>query len=95
LNQSSEKEVNSLVKDRKIQDGVDKRTYRVCFDKIHETLPGFIAKWTVNEGIKKLINDLERLGLSKEKFKQRDFYRLQQVEFLHEMGFIDDELYFN
>jgi len=95
LTKSSPGNVNSLVADRKIQDGVDKRTYKVSFDKIHETLPEYAAKWTVEEGISKLIDDLVAMKLNKEKFKQRDFYRLQHVEFLHEMGFIDDELYFN
>lgn len=94
LNNSSNGKIDSLVVDRKIHDGVDKRTYRVSFDKIHKTLPGFSAKWTVNEGIKVLINDLERLQLNYEKFKQRDFYRLQQIEFLYEMNLIDDRLYF-
>jgi len=94
LNQSSEGRAGSLVVDRKIQDGVDKRTYRVSFDKIHEVLPGFEAKWQVDKGIKKLISDLDRLDLNKDKFKQRDFYRLQQIEFLHKAGLINDELYF-
>ena len=95
LSQSSGGEVNSLVADRKIQDGVDKRTYRVSFDKIHKTLPGFSSKWTVEEGIKKLINDLVRMKLNQEKFKQRDFYRLQHIEFLHQTNFINNELHFN
>ncbi len=94
LSQTSEAEIDDLVKDRKIQDGVDKRTYRVSFDKIHEVLPGFEAKWPVEKGIKKLIKDLERWKLNQEKFKQRDFYRLQQIEFLYETGQINDELYF-
>jgi len=94
LSQSSEGGLSSLVADRKIQDGVDKRTYRVSFDKIHEVLPGFKAKSTVEEGIKKLINDLVRMKLNKDKFKQRDFYRLQHIDFLHQTGLINDELYF-
>lgn len=93
LEQSS-KDKESLIKDRKIHDGIDKRTYRVSFDKIKNVLPGFEAKWSVEKGIKKLIDDLNMLQLNKEKFKQRDFYRLQQIEFLHKNRLIDDDLYF-
>jgi len=94
LTNSSEVKTNSLVVDRKIQDGVDKRTYQVSFDKIHKVLPGFSAKWDVEKGIKKLINDLDLIKLNKSKFKQRDFYRLQHIEFLHQTAQINDELYF-
>ena len=38
---------DDLVKDRKIQDGVDKRTYQVSFQYIHKTLPGFKAERSV------------------------------------------------
>ena len=64
------------MKDRKIQDGVDKRTYRVSFDKIHEVLPGFEAKWPVEKGVKKLIKDLERWKLNQKKFKLRLSHQL-------------------
>jgi len=94
ISQSSEGESHDLLADRKIQDGVDKRTYRVSFDKIHEVLPGYQAKWPVEKGVKKLIKDLDRLKLNQDKFKQRDFYRLQHIEFLHNTGLINDELYF-
>ena len=82
------------MKDRKIQDGVDKRTYSVSFDKIHEVLPGFEAKWPVEKGVKKLIKDLERWKLNQKKFKQREFYRLQQIEYLYETQQIDNNLIF-
>ena len=41
LGQSDVEDIDDLVKDRKIKDGEDKRTYRVSFDRIHKTLPGF------------------------------------------------------
>ena len=94
MGQSSEDNIDDLVKDRKVQDGVDKRTYCVSFDKIHQVLPRFEAKWPVEKGVKKLINDLEFWKLNQDKFKQRDFYRLQHIEFLHNTGLINDELYF-
>jgi len=90
---SENNEENDLIKDRKIQDGVDTRTYQVSFDKIHETLPGFKCKWTVEEGIKSLLNELRKAGLDKNSFNRREFYRLQQIEFLHSENKIDDDLY--
>jgi len=83
--------LDDLVKDRKIQDGVDKRTYKVNFDKIHNLLPNYKTNWTVPSGIQCLIEDLKKYNLSLTKFRQRDFYRLQQMEFLHDTG----QLYFD
>ena len=84
-----------MVKDRKIQDGVDKRTYRVSFDRIHKTLPGFEAHFDVETGVERLLEELERWKLNETKLKQREFYRLQQIEFLHQTKQIDDSLRFN
>ncbi len=84
---------DNLIKDKKIQDGVDTRTYRVSFDKINKVLPGFRCQWTVKKGIKKLLLDLERVQLTSELFSRRDFYRLQQLEFLHNKKMIDDDLF--
>tara|TARA_Y100001970_G_C14240013_1_gene864312 strand:- start:714 stop:1787 length:1074 start_codon:yes stop_codon:yes gene_type:complete len=83
----------SLVKDKKIQDGVDKRTYQVNFDLIEKILPKFKCHWDIENGIDRLISDLDRIGLSKNIFKLRDFYRLQQIEFLHKNGKINDNLF--
>jgi len=83
----------SLIKDRKIQDGVDTRTYKVSFDKIHKLLPGFKCKWTVEKGVKQLLTELKEIDLSKELFNRKEFYRLQQIEFLHKENMIDDDLF--
>jgi nucleoside-diphosphate-sugar epimerase len=83
---------DDLVKDRKIQDGVDNRTYQVSFEYIHKTLPGFKADWSVERGVKQLIKDLNRWKLNETKFKQREFYRLQQIEYLHETDQVNDDL---
>ena len=94
LGQTDEEEADDLVKDRKIQDGVDKRTYRVSFDRIHKILPGFEAHFDVETGVERLLEELERWRLNETKFKQREFYRLQQIEFLHQTKQIDDSLRF-
>lgn len=83
----------SLIKDRKIQDGVDTRTYKVSFDKIHKLLPGFKCKWTVEKGVKQLLTELKEIDLNKESFNRKEFYRLQQIEFLHKQNMIDDDLF--
>ena len=83
LEQTEEDDTDNLVKDRKIQDGVDKRTYQVSFDRIHEILPEYKTSWDVESGVEQLIETLERYKLNETKFKQREFYRLQQIEHLH------------
>jgi len=84
---------NDLVKDRKIQDGVDTRSYKVLFDKITKILPGFECKWTVEKGIKNLLRELSKIGLDTNSFNKREFYRLQQIEFLHNSQQINDDLF--
>jgi nucleoside-diphosphate-sugar epimerase len=90
----SEEDTDDLVKDRKIQDGVDKRSYQVSFDRIHEILPEYQTRWDMESGVEQLLIKLERWELNKNKFKQREFYRLQQIEYLHQIGQIDDNLLF-
>jgi nucleoside-diphosphate-sugar epimerase len=93
LGQSGDGNESELVKDRKIQDGVDTRSYKVLFDKIEDSLPGFKCKWNVEKGIINLLNELKKIGLNKEIFGAREFYRLQQIEFLHKSKKIDDDLF--
>ncbi|MCW8899143.1 MAG: NAD(P)-dependent oxidoreductase [Gammaproteobacteria bacterium] len=93
LGSDANKEENELIKDRKIQDGVDTRTYKVSFEKILKVLPGFECKWTVEQGIKSLLNDFQDIGLSKDMFNRKEFYRLQQIEFLHKENLINDDLF--
>ena len=95
LEQSLDDNDDGLVNDRKIQDGVDKRTYQVQFKRIHQTLPGFQSKWDLERGIDRLLNDLQYYQLNESKFKQREFYRLQQLEHLYKTKQINDSLYWN
>jgi len=92
LNKDKGNNDNKLILDKKIQDGVDKRTYKVSFNKISVILPQFKCKWTVETGIKNLINRLNSINLTLENFNVRDFYRLQQIEYLHTRKMIDDDL---
>ena len=38
-----------LIQDRKIQDGVDSRNYKISFEKIRKVFPGFVCNWTVKK----------------------------------------------
>ena len=91
INQKSSN--NELIKDRKIQDGVDTRSYKVSFDKILKTLPKFECKWSVEKGIIDLLDKLKNNNLNEEIFSKREFYRLQQIEHLHKTKQIDDDLF--
>ncbi|MBI4423392.1 MAG: NAD-dependent epimerase/dehydratase family protein [Elusimicrobia bacterium] len=81
-----------LVKDRKVSDGVDTRSYQISFAKIKRAIPGFRCDWSVPKGIDNLIDELERAGLDEEKFLNPKFYRLQALELLHRNGRINDRL---
>ena len=84
----------SLIRDKKIQDGVDTRTYKVSFEKIHKILPNFKAIHTLESGIPSLLEHFRKLKLDSNKFQQREFYRLQQIEYLFESKQIDSRLRF-
>jgi nucleoside-diphosphate-sugar epimerase len=79
----SNKNIEDLIIDRKIQDGVDTRNYQVSFGKLNETFPNFKAKFDISNGINHLLLELEKFKLTSTKFKQLDFYRLQQLDFLY------------
>ena len=84
---------NALIEDRKIQEGADTRTYKVSFKKVQEELTGYVCKWTVEAGIKQLLNDLEDVKLDHETFNSKEFYRLQKIEHLYSKGRVDKDLY--
>jgi len=81
-----------LVRDRKVKGGVDTRTYKVCFEKVRRTLPGFRCEWSVDRGIQELIERLKGLKLTEAQFKNRNFYRLQTIESLYQNHYLSDEL---
>lgn len=81
-----------LIRDKKIKGGVDTRTYRVSFEKIKKVFPNFRCEWSVKRGVGELASLLEKLSFNRNRFKQRDFYRLQKIEYLHESGFLSDDL---
>jgi nucleoside-diphosphate-sugar epimerase len=71
----------------------DKRTYRVCFDKIHEKLPGFSCNWDARTGAEQLRDLFERIDMSRDTFEFRAYTRLKQLEYLIKTKQIDDEFF--
>lgn len=91
LNQQDQKD--ELVKDRKIQDGVDSRDYKVSCELIKKTLPGFKCKWTLQKTIPDMIDQLHKLKLTENQFKNISFYRLQKFEQLIKNGYLSKNLF--
>lgn len=81
-----------LIQDRKVKNGSDNRTYKVSFEKIKKSMPNFECHWTVNRGVQEMARFFTELPLTLEVFKNKGFYRLQQLEYLHENGRLTDEL---
>jgi nucleoside-diphosphate-sugar epimerase len=69
----------------------DARSYRVAFDRIRETLPGFSCEWNAERGARELLELFERVGLDEEGFRSRRFTRLKQIEHLLSSGLIDED----
>jgi nucleoside-diphosphate-sugar epimerase len=80
------KENLDLIRDRKIQDGVDTRTYSVSFNKIKKVYRGFNCEYSVPKGISQMISRFTEIGLSETDFQNMDYYRLQTLEYLVEKG---------
>ena len=58
----------------------DRRSYRVNFDKIAATLPGFQCRRNATIGARELKEIFEQIGLSAEIFNAPTFTRLRQLE---------------
>jgi len=93
VKESSPAEDLELVRDRKVQDGVDTRTYKVSFEKIKEVLKGFQCDWSVQRGIQEMIDGFQKIGLAEEQFNNINFYRLQKMEYLLKNGYLSAELF--
>jgi nucleoside-diphosphate-sugar epimerase len=73
--------------------GPDTRSYRVDFDKINETLPGFSCAWDARRGIAELRAVFESIAMSADVFEWRGYTRLKQIRHLLDTGQIDDRFY--
>jgi nucleoside-diphosphate-sugar epimerase len=73
----------------------DNRSYRVNFDKIANTLPGFKARWTARQGAAELRRLFERIEFTQETFEFRAFTRLKQLKYLQRTEQIDNDLFWS
>jgi len=73
--------------------GGDNRSYRVCFDRIHERLPGFGCDYDARKGALQLREVFERIDMDAATFEARPFTRLKQLEYLIRTGQVDDDLF--
>jgi nucleoside-diphosphate-sugar epimerase len=71
----------------------DNRSYRVSFDKIHNTLPGFRCEYDAAAGARELLHTFERIRMGDETFGFRAFTRLNQLRYLLETAQLDNELF--
>jgi nucleoside-diphosphate-sugar epimerase len=70
----------------------DNRSYRVAFDKIERTLPGFRCVWNAERGARQLADVFERVGLDDALFRDRAHTRLAQLTHLLTTGQLDSDL---
>jgi nucleoside-diphosphate-sugar epimerase len=73
----------------------DNRSYRVNFEKIHSTLPGFKCQRNVETGARELLSVFRSINMSTEVFNFRAYTRLKQLQHLIQTGQIDQEFYWS
>lgn len=73
--------------------GADNRSYRVSFEKINSTLPGFKCDWNAQRGAEQLYNLFQQIDMTKETFESRGFTRLKQLEYLIRTQQIDKDFF--
>lgn len=92
LRDRPELDSEGLVRDGKVQEGIDPRTYRVSFAKISHVFPGFACSWTLERGIGTMLGEFRRIGLTEAHLASTRFYRLQKMDELFRSGRITPEL---
>jgi len=71
----------------------DNRSYRVSFDKINSTLPGFHCHHTAASGVQQLREIFDRIRMSREIFEFRTYTRLKQLQYLLGEQRLDDKFF--
>jgi nucleoside-diphosphate-sugar epimerase len=75
--------------------GADNRSYRVSFEKINKTLPGFKCDWDAQRGAQQLFDLFTEIGMSADTFLFRGFTRLKQLEHLIHTQQIDKNFFWS
>jgi nucleoside-diphosphate-sugar epimerase len=70
----------------------DKRSYRVDFSKITQTLPKFKPKWNARLGAKQLYDAYKKFGITLEEFEGPRYRRITQLESSVKNGYLDKTL---
>jgi nucleoside-diphosphate-sugar epimerase len=70
----------------------DPRDYRVSFDKITRTLPGFQPQWNARRGAEQLYAAYRENGLKAEELQGKTYIRLGRLKHLIGTGQLDDTL---
>lgn len=73
--------------------GGDRRSYRVSFAKIHQTLPRFRCVWDARSGAAQLAEIFAAVGLEHTALTDRRFIRLHQLKHLLDTGELDENLF--
>ena len=72
--------------------GHDRRCYRVNCDKIHQLLPHYEVKWTVEKGVEQLYHAFEERPVTVDEFEGQRFCRIAHIKDLVSRGLLDDNL---
>ena len=73
--------------------GADNRSYRVSFEKINTTLPGFKCDWNAQRGAQQFLDLFTQIDLTEDIFLSRGFTRLKQLEYLIRTQQIDHNFF--
>ena len=77
------------------ENGADNRSYRVSFEKINKTLPGFKCEWNAARGAQQLFDLFTSIDMSQETFLFRGFTRLKQLEYLIRTSQINQDFFWS
>lgn len=75
------------------ESSADNRSYRVSFEKINQTLPGFKCEWNAPRGAQQLFDVFSQIDMSEDTFLFRGFTRLKQLEYLIRTQQIDKSFF--
>jgi hypothetical protein len=81
------------LRDRKIRDGKDARSYLVRFDKYVQHFPLSSNHRSLKTGVTQLIEFLRTMNLDAASYGEKSFYRLQQMERLVSQGLVDPRVF--
>lgn len=72
--------------------GPDKRSYRVDFTKLRETLPDFRPQWDARRSAERLVEAYRRAGLTRAQVDGPEYSRLKALQLLQESERVDSRL---